>query len=59
MAIAIIVRDAFLCVLEQLRRLPERVCSATAVMQGFNLEILVLNLLTDRRQLVTEKLDLV
>src|ERR1700684_478971 len=59
MAITIIVRDAFLCVLKQLRRLPEEVCGAPAVMQSFNLEILVVNFLTDRGQLLTENLDLV
>src|ERR1700685_3081711 len=59
MAITIIVRDAFLCVLKQLRRLPEEVCGAPAVMQSFNLEIFVVNFLADRGQLLTENLDLV
>ena len=59
MSIAIIVFNAFRRVFEKLRRFPEEVCGAPAVMQGFNLEILVVNFPTDRRQLLTQDLDLV
>ena len=58
MAIAVIVLHAFR-VLDQLRRLPEEICGTPAVMQRFNLKILVVNFPTDRRQLLTQDLDFV
>jgi hypothetical protein len=59
MAIAIIVLRAFRRVFEELRRLPEEICRAPTVMQGFKLEILVFKFSAERRQLLTQDLNLV